>query len=57
MCGCYVNLDVAEAERHFLIHKMHWKFERSYNVAPTQQVLLARMADGARERHYVALGA
>jgi putative SOS response-associated peptidase YedK len=49
MCGRYVSPDIAEAERYFLVHVMRWRFERSYNVAPTQQVPAVRMADGERE--------
>jgi putative SOS response-associated peptidase YedK len=49
MCGRYVSPDIAEAERYFLVHLLHWQFERSYNVAPTQLVPVVRMADGARE--------
>ena len=49
MCGRYVSPDVAEAERYFLVHVMRWKFESSFNVAPTQQVPVVRMADGKRE--------
>jgi putative SOS response-associated peptidase YedK len=49
MCGRYVSPDLAEAERYFLVHLLRWKFERSYNVAPTQQVPVVRMADGERE--------
>ena len=49
MCGRYVSPDIAEAERYFLVHILRWKFERSYNVAPTQQVPVVRTADGERE--------
>jgi putative SOS response-associated peptidase YedK len=49
MCGRYVSPDIAEAERYFLVHLLRWQFERSYNVAPTQQVPVVRMADGKRE--------
>ena len=49
MCGRYVSPYVAEAERYFLVHVMRWKFERSFNVAPTQQVPVVRIADGERE--------
>ena len=49
MRGRYVSPDVAEAERYFLVHVMRWKFERSFNVAPTQQVPVVRIADGERE--------
>jgi putative SOS response-associated peptidase YedK len=49
MCGRYVSPDIAEAERYFLVHVMRWKVERSYNVAPTQQVPVVRLTDGDRE--------
>lgn len=49
MCGRYVSPDIAEAERYFLVHVVRWKLDRSYNVAPTQQVPVVRMADGERE--------
>jgi putative SOS response-associated peptidase YedK len=49
MCGRYVSPDIAEAERYFLVHLLRWKFERSYNVAPTQHVPVVRMVDGERE--------
>jgi putative SOS response-associated peptidase YedK len=49
MCGRYVNPATAEAERYFAVHLIHWKFNRSYNVAPTQQVPVVRLADGQRE--------
>jgi putative SOS response-associated peptidase YedK len=49
MCGRYVNPATAEAERYFAVHLIHWKFDRSYNVAPTQQVPVVRLADGQRE--------
>lgn len=49
MCGRYVNPATAEAERYFAVHLINWKFERSYNVAPTQQVPVVRQQDGQRE--------
>jgi putative SOS response-associated peptidase YedK len=49
MCGRYVNAATAEAERYFAVHLIHWQFDRSYNVAPTQQVPVVRLADGQRE--------
>jgi hypothetical protein len=49
MCGRHVSPDIAEAERYFLVHLLRWKFERSYNVAPTQQIPVVRMADVQRE--------
>jgi putative SOS response-associated peptidase YedK len=49
MCGRYVNPATAEAERYFAVHLIHWHFERSYNVAPTQPVPVVRLADAQRE--------
>jgi putative SOS response-associated peptidase YedK len=49
MCGRYVNPATAEAERYFAVHLIRWKFARSYNVAPTQQVPVVRLSDGERE--------
>lgn len=49
MCGRYVNPATAEVERYFAVHLIHWKFDRSYNVAPTQQVPVVRLTDGQRE--------
>jgi putative SOS response-associated peptidase YedK len=49
MCGRYVNPTTAEAERYFAVHLIQWQFERSYNVAPTQQVPVVRRAEGERE--------
>ena len=48
-CGRYVSPYIAEAESYFLVHLARWKIERSYNVAPTQQVPVVRLADGTRE--------
>ena len=49
MCGRYVNPATAEAERYFAVHLIRWQFDRSYNVAPTQQVPVVRLSDGERE--------
>lgn len=49
MCGRYVNPATAEAERYFAVHLIHWQFDRSYNVAPSQQVPVVRLCDGQRE--------
>jgi putative SOS response-associated peptidase YedK len=56
MCGRYVNPATAEAERYLAVHLIHWKFDRSYNVAPTQQVPVLRLADGQREGLIITLG-
>jgi hypothetical protein len=49
MCGRYVNPATAEAERYFAVHLIRWQFDRSYNIAPTQQVPVVRLTDGQRE--------
>ncbi len=50
MCGRYVSPEIAEAERNFTVHLLHWQeYERSYNVAPTQRVPVVRLNDGQRE--------
>jgi putative SOS response-associated peptidase YedK len=48
MCGRYVTKDQAAMERAFSIVKPWWRFDASYNVAPTQQVPVVRLtADGS----------
>jgi putative SOS response-associated peptidase YedK len=49
MCGRYTSPSQSEAERYFTVHLLHWQFERSYNVAPSQPVPVIRNADGQRE--------
>jgi putative SOS response-associated peptidase YedK len=49
MCGRFSTPQQSEAERYFEVHLLHWQFERSYNVAPTQSVPVIRAADGQRE--------
>jgi putative SOS response-associated peptidase YedK len=49
MCGRYVTKDQAAIERAFSIVKPWWRFETSYNVAPSQQVPVVRSAAGERE--------
>jgi putative SOS response-associated peptidase YedK len=49
MCGRYSTPQQSEAERFFAVHLLHWQFERSYNVAPSQSVPVIRSADGQRE--------
>lgn len=56
MCGRYVNPATAEAERYFAVHLIHWQFDRSYNVAPSQQVPIVRLTDGQREGLMVRWG-
>lgn len=49
MCGRYVTKDQAAMERAFSVVKPWWRFEASYNVAPTQSVPIIRLAEGERE--------
>lgn len=49
MCGRYSTPQQSEAERYFAVHLLHWQFERSYNVAPSQSVPVIRTAEGQRE--------
>lgn len=49
MCGRYVTRDQAAIERTFSIVKPWWRFEASYNVAPSQQVPVVRSVAGERE--------
>jgi putative SOS response-associated peptidase YedK len=49
MCGRYVTKDQAAMERAFSVVKPWWRFEASYNVAPTQSVPIVRLAEGERE--------
>jgi putative SOS response-associated peptidase YedK len=49
MCGRYSTPQQSEAERYFTVHLLHWQFERSFNVAPTQSVPVVRGRDGGRE--------
>ena len=60
MCGRYVTKDQAAIERAFAIVKPWWRFDASYNVAPSQQVPVGvasvhfLVADGAvLEARYV----
>jgi putative SOS response-associated peptidase YedK len=49
MCGRYVTKDQAAMERAFAVVKPWWRFAASYNVAPTQQVPVVRLAAEGRE--------
>jgi len=49
MCGRYVTKDQAAIERAFSIVKPWWRFDASYNVAPSQQVPVVRSVAGERE--------
>jgi putative SOS response-associated peptidase YedK len=49
MCGRYTTPEQSEAERYFAVHLLHWQFQRSYNVAPSQAVPVIRSAQGQRE--------
>lgn len=54
MCGRYVTPEVAEAERNLTVHWL--EYQRSFNVAPTQQVPVVRSADGARQGLHMRWG-
>lgn len=49
MCGRYSTPQQSEAERYFAVHLLHWRFERSYNVAPSHGVPVIRGTGGQRE--------
>lgn len=49
MCGRYVTRDQAAMERAFSVVKPWWRFEPSFNVAPTQPVPVVRLTEGERE--------
>jgi putative SOS response-associated peptidase YedK len=49
MCGRYSTPQQSDAERYFAVHLLHWQFERSYNVAPSQDVPVVRSAEDQRE--------
>ena len=49
VCGRYVTKDQAAMERAFSVIKPWWRFEASYNVAPTQSVPIVRLTEGGRE--------
>ena len=49
MCGRYSTPQQSEAERYFTVHLLHWQFERSFNVAPSQSVPVVRSTNGQRE--------
>jgi putative SOS response-associated peptidase YedK len=42
MCGRYITAEAAALERAFHLGRTNWKFEPSFNVAPTQQVPVVR---------------
>ncbi len=49
MCGRFTTPSQSEAERYFMVHLLRWRFERSYNVAPTLSVPVVRLAGTERE--------
>ena len=49
MCGRYVSPEERALENAFRIVRMPLQFPISYNVAPTQQVPVVRIADSERE--------
>ena len=56
MCGRYITPEAAAVERAFRLHNVNWKFEASYNVAPTQKVPIVRQSEGGREGLMVRWG-
>ena len=56
MCGRYVTKDQAAVERAFSIVKPWWRFDQSYNVAPSQLVPVVRSAASEREGVMVRWG-
>lgn len=49
MCGRYVLAQQARAEKAFGVTRLRWHEMSSYNVAPTCEVPVVRVADGERE--------
>jgi putative SOS response-associated peptidase YedK len=49
MCGRYILAQAAKFERAMQVGTVSWKFEVSYNVAPTEPVPVVRLAGGERE--------
>lgn len=49
MCGRYILAQQLKAERHFGVRRTLWDYVVSYNVAPSQNVPVVRIADGERE--------
>jgi len=56
MCGRYVSPDQASIEREFNLVHTEWQFPPSYNVAPTQQVPVIRILDGAPQGSQIRWG-
>jgi putative SOS response-associated peptidase YedK len=48
MCGRFISGNQAAIEREFSIMQPMWRFEPSYNVAPTNPVPVIRIQDGQR---------
>jgi putative SOS response-associated peptidase YedK len=48
MCGRFITGNQAAIEREFSIVQPLWRFEPSYNVAPTNPVPVIRIQDGQR---------
>ena len=49
MCGRYITAQQAKFERAIQLQRIHWQFSASYNVAPTQNVPVVRLAEGVWE--------
>lgn len=49
MCGRYILAQKAKFERAIKLQRIRWEFTASYNVAPTQEVPIVRLAGGEWE--------
>ena len=49
MCGRYITAQAAAFEKAIRLGKVSWRFEPSFNVAPTQQVPVVRPSDDGPE--------
>jgi putative SOS response-associated peptidase YedK len=49
VCGRYILAEKALAERALEVDQIHWNYEVSYNVAPTQAVPVVRSVPDERE--------
>ena len=49
MCGRYILAQQLKAERYFGVRRTLWDYIVSYNVAPSRNVPVVRIADGERE--------
>jgi putative SOS response-associated peptidase YedK len=49
MCGRYITAQAAAFQKAIRLGKVSWRFEPSFNVAPTQQVPVVRPSDDGPE--------